>query len=616
MTPHDPARTAFRRLPLGSIRPRGWLHEQLRLQADGLTGSLEEVWADVGPNSAWLGGSGEGWERGPYYLDGLVPLAHLLEDGALLAKARRWIEAILTSQRQNGQFGPAEDLDWWPRMVALKVLIQHFEATGDSRVLPFMERYFRHQLEELPCYPLEHWGWARAAENLLPIAWLYARRPDPALLELAELLAQQGLDWGGRLADDPPRGITKSFDHFRHVVNVAMGFKLPAVRYALDGDPEHLRRLRRALRNVDRYHGQVNGMFSGDEWLAGRAPSHGVELCAVVEFMFTLETLIEIVGDGAYGDRLEEVAYNSLAATMTADLRAHQYHQQPNQVSCTIAPRHWTFSSDEANIFGLEPHYGCCTANMHQGWPKLASSLWMETLDGGLAAIAHAPCRVETATCVLEVETDYPFSGTIAIRVGLDAPSSFPIQLRIPSWCDHPRLVVAGEPQEIEVEQGFVRVLREWRDGDMIELALPSEPRLIRRSRSAVGVALGPLVLALPIGEDWQRIPDRPGFGDWEVRPTTPWNYGLAVNGNTTPSNSRVVLRGVPSPPFSAPALHVELNGRRVDNWRVQRNSAGPIPSRPSVDPRPPEPLKLVPYGAARLRITEFPWLQEGEEER
>ncbi|GHO89805.1 hypothetical protein KSZ_78110 [Dictyobacter formicarum] len=74
-------------LPTGAIRPDGWLYEQLRLQAQGLTGHLDEIWPDVGPNSAWLGGTGEEWERGPYYCDGLIPLAYMLQDEQLIKKA-------------------------------------------------------------------------------------------------------------------------------------------------------------------------------------------------------------------------------------------------------------------------------------------------------------------------------------------------------------------------------------------------------------------------------------------------------------------------------------------------------------------------------------------------
>ena len=79
--------SVFEPLPLGSIRPAGWLKDQLRIQADGLSGHLDEFWPDI-KNSAWFGGTAEGWERVPYWLDGLVPLAFLTDDPVLKAKVR------------------------------------------------------------------------------------------------------------------------------------------------------------------------------------------------------------------------------------------------------------------------------------------------------------------------------------------------------------------------------------------------------------------------------------------------------------------------------------------------------------------------------------------------
>ena len=67
---------------------------------------------------------------------------------------------------------------------------------------------------------------------------------------------------------------------------------------------------------------------------------------------------------------------------------AHQYDQQANQVLCTVAKRHWTHQRRDSNLYGLEPNFGCCTANMHQGWPKFVAHLWMATPDEGLAAVA------------------------------------------------------------------------------------------------------------------------------------------------------------------------------------------------------------------------------------
>jgi hypothetical protein len=120
----------FAELPLGAIRPTGWLHDQLRLQADGVTGRLPEVWPDVGPDSGWLGGPGESWERGPYYLDGLLPLGHVLGDQELIARTKPWVDWLINSQREDGWFGPVDNDDWWPRMIACKVLTQHHDATA------------------------------------------------------------------------------------------------------------------------------------------------------------------------------------------------------------------------------------------------------------------------------------------------------------------------------------------------------------------------------------------------------------------------------------------------------------------------------------------------------
>lgn len=608
----------FQELPLGAIKPAGWLRDQLRIQADGLTGDLGDIWEDVGPNNGWLGGSGDAWERGPYYLDGLLPLAHLLGDKSLVEKVKPWIEWALTSQREDGQFGPSSDNDWWPRMIMLKVLIQHAEATGDERVVPFMTDYFRYQSENLKERPLTGWAQARGGENLLCIQWLYQRTGDSFLLELADLIHSQTLDWTGVFSNFPYWRYQTAFDHRVHVVNVAMGLKEPMLYSLHSGKQAHREAALKGIHSLMAYHGQAHGMFSGDEWLAGTHPSQGVELCAVVEYMFTLENLVRLSGRGFYGDVLEKVAFNALPATISPDWNGHQYDQQVNQIMCTLAKRNWTQNGDDSNLFGLEPHFGCCTANMHQGWPKFSARLWMATEDGGLAAVSFTPCTVNTSVgngvrAHLKVDSEYPFNELITIHINLSEKTTFPLKLRIPEWCESPEVLVNGKHSPLTYCDGFADLRREWEDGDVVQLTLPMKVNVEQRANFAVSVSRGPLVYALPINERWQKLRGNAPYADWELYPETPWNYGLRLDLKKPDHSFFVKTEPLERQPFSAKKAPVFLKGKghRIPEWRAEMNSAGDLPHGPIESSQPEEDILLVPYGCARLRIAEFPLIKD-----
>ena len=174
------AEPAFRPLPLGSIRPQGWLLRQLQIQAAGLTGHLDEFWPDVG-QSQWFGGTAEGWERAPYWLDGFIPLAWTLDDPALKAKASKYVEYIVSHQRPDGWFSPypadaaTKKYDLWAILLADKVLAQYHDATGDERVLKTVERSLRAMLAGLDRTPLYDWGRYRWFEGLVSVFHVYER---------------------------------------------------------------------------------------------------------------------------------------------------------------------------------------------------------------------------------------------------------------------------------------------------------------------------------------------------------------------------------------------------------------------------------------------------------
>lgn len=617
-------------LPPGAIHAEGWLGRQLRQQADGLTGHLDEFWPDVS-ESQWFGGRAEGWERAPYWLDGLVPLAWALDDAALKEKARRRVAQILSAQRADGWYAPypvgpdAPRYDLWAILLVNKVLTQYADAAGDEDVRLAVVRNLRAMAEELPRRPLYDWGRFRWFEGLIAVYDAFERTGESWLLDLARRLQEQGFDYDTYYAGEDVRSPTPRRGRWtweKHVVNTAMALKAGPLAWRLTGRQADRQQTERMLAVLDRYHGQAHGLFSGDETLSGRNPVQGTELCAVVEALYSLEQAVAVTGTVALADRLERVAFNALPASLSPDVWSHQYDQQVNQVQCTVNPDHmWSTNGPESNLFGLEPNYGCCTANLHQGWPKLATHLWMQSADGGLAAVAYAPCSVRHTVRDIPirvvVETDYPFRQTIRLTVMVDAPVRFPLHLRVPEWAEGAGLTVAGREARALRPGVFHQVQREWRGTTVLELTLPAHAKWVRRYHGAVAVERGPLVYALPLGEQWTRIhADRPHrelpHGDFEVRPGQPWNYAVEVDPKHPERSVTFEEQQVGERPFTVEGagMRARIRGRRLPSWGMAHGWASEAPVSPVESAEAEESLTLVPYGCAKVRITEFPVLK------
>ncbi len=613
-------------LPLGTVRPEGWLKDQLTVQANGLTGRLDEFWPSLA-NNAWRGSKdkdAEAWERGPYYLDGLVPLAYLLNDQRLIAKVKSWIEPIIASARPDGWFGPEKNTDRWPLAVAMKVLIQYQEATGDPRVIPLLQNYFNYLKAAPPDWPDKEWRGVRAMENIITAYWLYNRTGDKSILEVADSIYNNSFKWTDYFLNFPytddvmAKGV--KYGHPTHVVNIAMAVKHPGMRYIQAHDPRLVEAVKTGLASLDKYHGQVTGRFAGDEHLSGRRPTQGTELCAVVEFMFSLENLAAQLGDVYYADRLEMLAYNANPGTCTPDYWAHQYDQQANQVLVSVAKRRWSTNGDASNVYGLEPNFGCCTANMHQGWPKFVAHLWMATHDQGLAVIAYGPSIVkakvgEGVEVTLVELTDYPFDGLVRIRMDSPQPAKFPLHLRIPAWAAGAR--IKTPEQTVDTRPGsFAVVDRLWKQGDMLEVTLPMNLRTETRYNNAVSILRGPLYFSLKIGEQYKEIKRHhetlPAI-DWSIEPTTPWNYGLLVDRENPEKSIAVEKHSISKLPFDQrnPPVVLKAKGRLIPQWGMVDNSADDPPVSPVTSDQPLADVELIPYGNTRLRVTEMPVLAQ-----
>jgi DUF1680 family protein len=644
------ASSFYATVPPDKITPSGWLSHQLEIMRDGTTGHLDEVYAKLRDDNGWLGGKGDGWEETPYWLDGAVPLAFLLKDDALKRKVSRYVNWVLDHQRPSGYFGPitkaererhvqitpdnpGDGEDWWPKMVMLKVLRQYYLATGDERVIPFLHRYFRYQLSVLKKCPLGKWTqWAesRGIDNTMVVQWLYGETGQSYLLELAELIESQSFPWSdwfdGRdwVIHAAARQDGVDWMH-RHGVNVAMALKAPAVHYQRTGDKRYLQTLKTVFGDLMTLHGLPHGMFSADEDLHGNDPVQGVELCAIVETMFSLEQSATITGETGYMDAVEKIAFNALPTQTTDDYNNKQYFQIANQVHVCKGVFEFSlpFSREMNNVFGMRSGYTCCLANMHQGWTKFASSLWHATADKGLAALLYAPNEITIKTGDKDLEvtiterTGYPFTDQVHFLVSAGEPVEFPLYLRIPGWCDQARVAVNGTPVEGAAAGKTLRIKRSWKEGDQVALTLPMRPATAECGRNGRAVERGPLVYALKQQERWEKGTDEKEGDFYSVYPEGDWNYGLLKKAVDDPERYlEVRVTGEADTAFVWNLAHapVEISApaKKIPGWSISNGVAhAPVTDRTGIyrgqvaDRE--ETITLVPYGCTKVRVVAFP---------
>ena len=743
---------AFNMLKTGAITPKGWLLKQLKLQAQGLSGHLSQFWNDI-MNSVWVGGGGDGGlhERTPYWLNGIVPLAHLLKNAGVetlpgakgiymhaveehgghaalcaegldmrnndvapagpsgthaasaqachdlcnstaacvafvyddcaglaggtcwlkgavgetssakcrcfgklssppvppvdvLAQAHRYVDAIIGYVQPDGWIGPPQvsGTDYWGRSNVVLALEQYAEAEPErgANVSTILLNYLLAQKARMVAKPMTSWAAQRWQDMALGLEWVYENAPADLLAQHAEELwalgaemQQQGVDWEGWFENF-------NTDAGPHNVNNAQGLKSAAVWYRFAKNETLHELSRRRMENMDARYGLPSGVFNGDELLpapATRDPSRGFELCGVVEAMFSYNTMFSVHGDVSFADRAERIAYNALPATWASpeggDMWAHQYLQAVNEIMAVKSDPHvWQHDGDEAETYGLEPNFGCCTANFNQGWPKFANMLVYTTADHGAAVAIYAPASAQLPANVggggvVDLETSYPFDDTATVTVTNKDSAPMPVYLRIPEWATKATVngaaaangtmfkTAAKANADTKFVIAFNPEIRVERWGDLAA-GTAANPE------GAVSVHRGALMYSLNIETNWSTTATHFDAGadgmskDYEARGVSEWNYAIDVQDLSKLTFGMDGYKAGAAPfNHSNWPVHIDATVRQVPTWGTgdlkDINSAEPPPASPackgSTTCGAPTKVRLVPFGGTDLRIGEMP---------
>lgn len=601
------------------IKPEGWLKAQLITQAKGLSGNLDKIWPDV-RDSAWIGGKCEGWERVPYWLDGFIPLAYILEDKDMIARADKYINSIIDRQQPDGWLCPCSEeqrktYDVWAFFLIGKVLALYCDFTASKRAEDALYKGMKclYDLLSNGNIRLHTWGEYRWFECMIPLEFLHRKYKEEWIKELARILRQQGADYPS-FADSWKKPLNK-WTLYTHIVNLCMMLKYEAVSHSLLGE-DYTDIAEKLWRELEKYNGTAVGTFTGDECLSGRANNQGTELCSVAELMYSCELLYRLTGKSVWAKRLEKAAFNALPAAISEDMWSHQYDQMVNQIACVRFPGRPIFrtNNSEAHLFGLEPHFGCCTANFNQAWPKLCMNVFLKTKGGILCALplpATLNTNIKGAEVTVKNDSCYPFKNSLKITVSVSKPTVFTLKVRIPDWAKN--ITLNGNAVK---KSGYITVNKLWQGSESLDISFSDTPHIVTRPNGLKTVEYGALVFSLPISYtekayEYEKdgVLRKAPYCDYELYPTSEWRYGLASDEFT------VCEKEIASPAFSFkdPPVTLKAKVARVD-WDFEDGFETVSAKKPDSNKAlsAAEDIELIPYGCAKLRITEMPKVKQG----
>jgi uncharacterized protein len=403
-------------------------------------------------------------------------------------------------------------------------------ATGDTAVLDVATRFADHlagtfgpdRSPELDGHPVVE----------MALVELYRQTGERRYLELARhFVDTRGYGHAARPGFDPsPYGdpahyadrvpVRAASTVEGHAVR-AVYFAAGATDLAIEtGDAELLEAVRRqydAMRfRKQHVTGAVGSRWDGEafgddyELPADRAYA---ETCAAIGAFQWAWRLLLATGDPAYADQMELMLYNAILPGVSLDGEDYFY---VNTLHRRTGARG---DVERSPAFGRRPWFNCacCPANVMRTFASLPTYLATGTRDG-LQIHQYAPGSLRSGEFTVDVETEYPWQGRLAVTVREAPTHEVALALRVPEWAHGS--TVDGSPVEVG---RYARVRRVFRPGDRVVLDLPMAPRFlvahdrVDAARGCVTVARGPLIYAA-------EQPDNPGtdIDDLRLDPSVP----------------------------------------------------------------------------------------------
>lgn len=607
-----PSRFAWEILPARDIHPEGWLKTMWREDfADGLPGRLDVINRDVaqelfaaqssnivGPagNPTWWPGEQEG-----YWHEAYIHAAFQVGDAEAIRRATDYVERVLRSQGPDGYLGiyapdsrllPPDD----PRYGAtggelhseahlFLALIAFYEHTGREDVLAAVEKAARLTMNHYPDgafattagRTLKAGGNSHSVTFNDPMMQLYRITGDERYLKFVALSyasytahPPRDHDFLPTLLEDPAARFEGHGAHTAESFHWVSALTVAGVSGAEECAAEAMEKLGRHL--------TPGGAMISDEFVAGRLGNgHDLyEYCTQAELIKSLTWIAEYQSDTEAAERAARLFFNASMGARIHPLGGLQYLSRDDRLDIpAVTDGKGPKNKGEKKHFQISSiiRPTCCPASSGRPVHYFLSGAWMKRpADDALALMNLMPCVLQTEVAgtklTIDEQTMYPFSDTVRLGFKVAKPVKLSIAVRLPTEGTLAVAELAGLREETRA--GFLWLTKEWRTGDVVEIALQL-PVVLEKTQdgAAYYYRRGELVYALPFRSELSRVAENK---DWRTgKPAGLYEYAVKVQdpsawGSRIDPREKfeaVKLSGDDEHPWTAPV--VGLRGHLID---------------------------------------------------
>ncbi|MDR3184322.1 MAG: glycoside hydrolase family 127 protein [Prevotellaceae bacterium] len=517
-------------LPPGAVRLSGFLENDIQNSIEHWNrGVLPYAdFVDFFRNGRSLLALGEIW--GKAVRSGCM-FYRYTHDPELKRRLEATVKDMMTTQQSNGSIScvridqqpDSRGGDLWERKYVMLGMEEYYEwVHPDPEVLESLKKQADCIIEQIgnpPKTPITEQGWSatgiESSTLLEPFVRLYRITGEQRYLNFATYIIEAGGAKGSDLFQQAydnvePRNMGLPYPKAYEMTSL---FEGAAEYYRITGDQRIKQSILNYFKNIKEKEitiiGNGGGRTGGEEWnsMASEQSNPDItrmmETCIGVTWIKFCSQILRLTSDASSVDKIEKYIYNGLLGAMKPTGDGFSYVNLLNGKKMNDPGWGWHF--DDGHDGKL--HVTCCNLNGPMGLAYIPYIAVTGSKEGPVINLYNAATVDMTSPAgqnplKLAIETDYPQSDKVLIKVSPDHPETFTLKLRIPSWSENTSVKVNGKKQTVTAG-AYADITRQWKPGDRVEIVFDMKCRVLdsphgtnRNGDNMQAVTWGPIVLA------------------------------------------------------------------------------------------------------------------------